>query len=177
MPDLIAAQFLVAPNGTEDFGFIDVAAAAVINAPPGPIRLQHGYPGPKGYGNRHVEAYADRMEHLRGIGFGTFAAFAYDVGQNYQTIRQANAPRFFVVYRKLTDNGIFDLKLVVEPQTANRVTVWNTISGIFAPRDRSPILYTVTRTGGCVPQPIDTERPRFETLSLPKKPLTGDRGS
>jgi hypothetical protein len=60
----VAKRFVEAPGGGPDFGKIDDEAAAVINKPSGAIRLQEGYPGPKGYGNRHIEGYPDRIRRL-----------------------------------------------------------------------------------------------------------------
>jgi hypothetical protein len=48
---------LCAGGGTIDFGWITADVAKVIERQPGPIRLQQGIAGPKGFGNLYVEAY------------------------------------------------------------------------------------------------------------------------
>lgn len=172
MSDLIGYQFIGAPNGTFDFGEIDDTAAAAINRAGGPIRLQHGFEGPKGFGNRHVEAYAERMRQLDGLGYRTFSSFVWRIAQNFQTIHEGADGKLVLVYRDLGR----DLRIVISEATGNE-TMWTVTTGIPSRVCRDPIIYRVTRTDGSEPTSDVAQRPRLATLSLPKTPTTGGRGS
>lgn len=170
-------HLLLAPNGSHDFGFVDAASAAAMGARPGPVRLQRGYPGKKGYGNLHVETVADRMSQLAQIGYGRFVPFAYDVCQAYGWVARGNRPdRYLLVERRMCGGHRFDLRVIVEPDQRDGEYYYNIVTGLFSPIERSPVICEVTRTGGSVPAPNAAERPRFEALSLPKT-LVGSGGN
>jgi len=172
MPDLIAVQFIKCNRG-EDFGTITPECAAACKVASGAIRLQHGYEGHKGYGNRHVEAYAGRMDQLRGLGYKTFSSFAEDVAQNYDRV-EANAPgskgepRVKLIWRT---RG-YDFRLVV--QYVAESGCWTITTGQPLREQDGEVLYRVDRTGECEPAPTSVvKKSRFATLSL-RKPKTGD---
>ncbi len=139
----------------------------------GPIRLQHGFPGPKGFGYRHVEAYDNRMQQLRNKGFRDFSAFVYDVAQNYDRIQIGNDNRLILIYPK---SG-FDLRIVLQEKSLAGLDFWTVITGIPSRVSRFPEIYRkVVQTGESEPTPNDAIRPRFATLSLPKTRSPGGKG-
>jgi len=180
VPILLARSFLPCPTGSLDFGEIDLVTASALGVPAGPIRLQVGYPGPKGFGSRHVEENANRMKQLAQIGFANFTSFAHAVAQKYQAVLAGDpVSRFQLVYRDMFDGRRFDLRLIIQPETDGSVQFYGITTGIFSPVARGKVLCSVNRTGGCVPTPSAAERrSRFETLSLPNsKPVSSDNGS
>lgn len=74
-------------DGTIDFGWITADMAEAIGLHPGPIRLQQGIPGPKGFGNLPVEAYPARIKQLGKLGFRTFADFTSKVADGFLRYR------------------------------------------------------------------------------------------
>jgi hypothetical protein len=172
LADLIAAQFLAAPNGTEDFGEVDAVSAAACGVAAGPVRLQHGYEGAEGFGNRHVEAYPARMKQLANLGYPTFAAFAYAVAQSYQRIGDGDRGRLLLIYRSMG----YDLRLVIQHNAQGGF--WTIVTGLPYRVARCKILFAVTRTGRSEPTPSPADQgSRFATLSLPKTKSSGGSGS
>lgn len=173
MGDRIGRQFLRCAAGNIDFGRIEAEAAAAMKAPAGPIRLEEGYGGSKGFGNRHVEDYPSRMRQMRDLGFPTFAQFAEEVARNYTKIGEARDSRFFLIHPKAG----FDFRLVIEYCAADG-GFWTIVTGMPYRVARCPILFEKSRAGGSEPTPSAVvQRPRFATLSLPKSRPTNDNGS
>jgi hypothetical protein len=102
LSDPLPTDFLRSASGSIDFGQIDKAAAAAIGSQPGPIRLQYGYGGPKGWGLLHVVTSPRRLDDIRGIGYSDFQDYATDVAQSYTEIGQGKpAHRYIPIYRKI----------------------------------------------------------------------------
>lgn len=160
--------------GIFNFGKITKDISDALGIPEGAIRLQRGVPGASGFGNRHVEAYENRMKQLRGRGYTSFSAFSYAVSSGYQKICQGDANRFILV----RDEDGYDHCIVIEYDTDSGF--WLIITGLPKRVERSPVLHTVSRTGGSEPTPSAVgsgRRSRFETLRLPSKPKKGTDGS
>jgi hypothetical protein len=158
-----ARRFLLcAGGGTTDFGWITADVAAITGRQPGPIRLQQGIPGPKGFGNLHVEAYPARIKQLGNLGFHTFAAFTSTVAKGFTRITEAGAANR--VGLVMPYQG-YDLQLIVQ---YDREGFWSVTTGLPYRVARGRILHTISRTGGSEPSPRLSEAPRFATLSLPK---------
>jgi len=125
LADLIALQFLPAPGGGIDFGQIDEPTGQTIDRNHGPIRLQHGYGGEKGFGNRHVETHSQRVRQLNGLGYRTFSAFVFEIAQNYEIIQVGEADRLVLVYPKAG----YDLRIVVAESDHEGEFFWTVITG------------------------------------------------
>lgn len=172
MADLIGTQFLAGPQGI-DLGVIEADAAAAIRGAVAPIRLQHGYEGPKGFGNRHVESHTPRMKLIQGLGFKTFLDFSCVVAKNYERLGAGDDGRVLAIHRY---QG-YDLRLVLQ-FCPGQQPYWSIVTGIPARVVRCPILFEKSRVSGREPTPsIAVKRSRFETLSLPRKSNVGDNGS
>jgi hypothetical protein len=160
--DIPPDAFLPAPGGSHDFGFIDADAAKAIGVPAGPIRLQQGYPTDKGFGRLHIESHQQRMKQIQGLGYATVQAFVYEVAQRYTIIQDGGDGRLILVYRK----GGYDLRIVV----GWHETRWNIVTAMPYRESRKPVLYQRVRSDGSEPASgVAEKRPRFATLSLPKK--------
>lgn len=146
-----------------DFGVIDDSVAAAIERQAGPIYLPYGVPGPRGFGQRHVEEHPNRMTQIRGFGFPTFVAYAYFVCQLYEWITDGHNGRLVLVRPK---DG-YDHTVVVqhnEPQSH-----WAISTGLPKRVHRGDRLWERVQAGRSEPSPGDVEkRPRRETLTLPK---------
>lgn len=172
MADLIAHEFVACPVGGIDYGLIE--AAHVVAALPakilaGPIRLQHGYPGPDGFGYRHVDAYPQRVAQIQGLGFQTFPDYCWAVANRFERIGTGRDDRLILLWRY---KG-YDLTLVIEPIDGQ---FWTIVTGLPKRIERCQILCEVARTDGSEPTPDVAKRPRLATLSLPKKAIVGDNG-
>lgn len=159
-------------GGSIDLGEIDAAVAMHCKIAVGPIRLQRGYPGPKGFGNSHVEDNRSRMDRLRGLGFDSFASFASQVAKNYGRIERAEKGRIRIIER----TPGYDLELVLDCKDGK---FWTVVTGIPGrPDDNGEVLMRVARAGGSEPAPsLSAQGPRRETLSLSKLKSSGDKGS
>lgn len=73
-------------RGVTDYGVIDAAAAKAIGRPAGPIRLYNGWPGPKGWGHRHITSNERRLTAIRQLGYIVPEAFALEVAANWTHI-------------------------------------------------------------------------------------------
>jgi hypothetical protein len=149
------------PAGQIDHGLIAPEHAAKCGVQPGPIRLQIGYPGKKGFGFLHVQGNEERATNFSGMGFRGFADYCSGVSKNYTRICQGEDGKLVVVWPK----GGYDLQLVLQW----RGGFWTVVTGVPKRVERSPKLCDVARTSGSEPTPDVAKRPRFETLSLPKK--------
>ena len=156
--------------GRLDLGEISKDIAEALGVPAGAIRLQHGVPGAQGFGNRHVEAYDNRMKQLRGRGYTSFAAFAFAVASKFQRICEGGGGRLLLV----RDEDGYDHCLVIQHDADSGF--WVIVTGLIKRVERSPDLFTVMRTGGSEPTPSAVgsgRRSRFETLRLPPKATKG----
>jgi hypothetical protein len=136
--------------------------ARIVGLHPGPIRLQQGTPGPKGFGNLHVEAYPARIKQLGNLGFQTFADFTAHVAKGFVNMTEAGAANrvgFVAPYLG------YDLQLIVQYDTEG---FWSVTTGLPYRVARGRVLHTISRTGGSEPSPRLSGAPRFATLSLPK---------
>lgn len=75
------------------FGEIDAAVAAASGISTGEIRLYNGWPGPKGWGHRHVLSTPGRVEKIQRIGFADEKAFAWEIAQNFTVIHEGDGGR------------------------------------------------------------------------------------
>jgi hypothetical protein len=164
-------------GGSIDFGNIHKTVATSLGINEGPIRLEEGYPGPKGYGNLHVEGYEDRMKAIRGISYKSFAEFAFGICQNYTKIGKGDDGRLLLIWPRLVPAGVFDLRVIIQHTNDATDAYWTIVTGIFSRVARCEILYEKTREDESVPTSGVAERPRCETLSLPKSVKTGGKGS
>lgn len=179
MPDLFGDIFVQSPSTESDydFGYISNDIARSIECSPGPIRLKYGYPGPKGFGLNHILGNERRMHQLKVNGFSRFESFAYSVCQAYGTIRDGGAGKLVMVKTGLIEGNLLDLRLILQFHQGDE-DHWGITSGIIAKVSREPALFErEAQKGGSVPTPGVAERPRFETLSLPKTRKAGDNGS
>lgn len=157
-----AEQFIPASNGRDDLGQLDVSVAKAINVPPGPIRLQMGYPGQGGFGLLHVNHHGDRVKQIQQLGYRDFVHFATEVAQNYERICAGSDGKLLLVLDK---NG-YDLCLVIR----FNASFWGITTGLPKRKERAAVLHKLTRTDGSEPTPnVAGERTRFEKLTLPKK--------
>jgi hypothetical protein len=165
LADLIGKQFIRGPHGF-DLGEIEEEAARLIGGAAAPIRLQHGYEGARGFGNRHVETYEGRMKQIRGLGFATFVQFASFVSVGFEKVLEGEDGRRILVRQK----GGYDLRVVIE-FIAGEDPFWTIVTGLPARIARGLVLYEKTRVDGSEPtSDVAVQRHRFATLSLPKKP-------
>ena len=155
------------PGGPLDYGFITDAVAAAIGRIAAPIRLQHGYAHPKGFGYGHIDSNENRRKQILGLGYPTVKHFVWDVAQNYESVREGHDDSLVLVRPK---DG-YDLRIVVRQAEQDGVVFWGTVTAIPSRISREAELYKVVRTGGREPTPGVAERLRFATLSLPKKPI------
>ena len=157
--------------GGLNYGMIDGPETKAAGLTCGPIRLQVGYEGPKGFGFLHIQAYADRVKQIKGLGFTSVAEFCYAIASNYSVVGKARDGRIRVIWKRTYD----DLELVLEWKEAGH---WNIVTAVPTRVARKyELIYEVVRTGESEPTPSDAERSRFATLSLPKKVSSGDNGS
>ncbi len=158
-------QFVVSSSGQTIFGLIDSPEIKSAGILPGWIGLQVGYPGPKGFGARHVESNVDRMKAIRGLGFQSFAQFCEKIASSYTRVGQGEHGRLVLV---LSHNG-YEVWLVVEHKPAAIEPFWTIVTGVVSRRARFKLLCEIMRTSGSEPTLNVAKRTRFETLSLPKK--------
>jgi len=164
LTDLIAEQFVPHPQFGIDLGLVTQDVASVIGGGAAPIRLQHGFPGSKGYGYRHVESYPDRIMQYKNLGFANFVEFARHIAQGYTKVLDAKEGRRKLVCPK---DG-YDLALVVEFKAAQD-PFWNIVTGLPYRVARGDIIKEILRADGSEPTSgVTKKRPRFATLSLPK---------
>lgn len=109
-PEDDPTTLILAPGSLRDLGTIDAAAAAACGVQKGPIRLLNGYPGPKGWGWRHVQSNPDRVKMIGRRGYSTSLAFACAVAENWRSIHLAEVGRLTLVWHQ---NG-FDLAIAVQ---------------------------------------------------------------
>jgi hypothetical protein len=174
IPDAQVQAFLTGPGGTGpggiDFGHIAPEVAALIGRPPGPIRLQRGIPGPKGFGHDHIATAEGRLTQMARLGYPDCAAFVHAVARNFQRIGEGGAPnRLALVFR----HQGHDLQIIVQHATAG---FWGVTTALPYRVARCRLLWEASRMGGSESPPRLAEAPRFETLSLPK-PAKGPGGS
>jgi len=160
----IAINFMKCPAGHIDFGLIERIHAEAIGVEEGPIRLQVGYKGNTGFGYLHVQEKWERMRQLEGLGFKDAESYCSQVAKNYTRICAGKDGRLVLVW----PNQEFDLTLVVERKEGDPA-YWTIVTAIPKRVERSQVLQEVARTGGREPSPDIAKRPRFATLSLPKK--------
>jgi hypothetical protein len=160
LPDHEVRRFLTSPAlGTVDFGILPDHIARAIGHRAGPIRLQWGIPGPKGFGNSHVEGYPDRVKQITRLGFRTFASFAAKVATNYTKVLDGGYPdKLSLVLR---DQG-HDLQIIIRDNGA----FWGITTGLPYRVARGKVLWEVSRTGGSEPTPEPLEGPPLRDRSI-----------
>jgi len=161
-------DFVKCPAGHEDHGLIEPEHAKIAAIEPGPIRLQYGYEGNKGFGYLHVQGMEDRMRQIAGLGFKDFAAYSSAVAKHYTRICRGGDGKLVLVWPK---DG-YDLTLVLQKKDG----FWTVVTGLPKRVERSTKLCDVARKSGSEPTPDVAKRPRFATLSLPKKVTSGGNG-
>lgn len=125
--------------GSMEFGVITEHMAENLGHPAGPIRLQQGIPGPKGFGYRHIETAEGRLNQLRRLGFHTCQSFVYAVAQRFQKIGEGGGPnKLALVYR---DQG-HDLQIIVQHNPGG---FWSVTTGLPYRVARCRILLEVLR--------------------------------
>jgi hypothetical protein len=163
--------FVSCPTGGLDFGKVSGEGGIAAGIRCGPIRLQVGYPGSKGFGFLHIQAYSERVKEIAGLGYKSVAEFCAAVGSNFTIIGAARDGRIVLVWK----TSYYDLQLIVQWQEEG---YWTIVTGIPTRVARKfEKLCGVMRTGESEPTPNDAKRSRFATLSLPKKISLGDNGS
>ena len=155
---------LCAGDGTIDVGWITADRAEIIGHHPGPIRLQQGIPGPKGFGNLHVEAYPARIKQLGNLGFHTFAEFTSRVAKGFTRITEAGAVNRVGL---IMPHQGYDLQLIVQ---YDREGFWSLKAGLPYRVARGRVLHVISRAGanprrGCRQPPAS--RPYRCQKSLP----------
>jgi hypothetical protein len=172
MADPLAKQFSAVPGGGSDYGIIASGVANCCGISPGPIRLQYGYAGSKGFGLRHVEDYPRRMEQLRGMGYGSFSDYCLKVAREFQRVERLENGRFALICRR----GAYDLWIVIQYDAAG---FWTIVTGLPKAAQEKEVLWRrEERTGESEPAPAPTVRAsRLATLSLPNYRKTGSNGS
>ena len=161
-------SFVISPlSGDGIFGEITDEIAQAIGVPAGYIHLQHGYPGPKGYGLAHIEENDSRMKMISSAGFANAVDFLAAIAMNYTRICDGRDGRLLLVQKK----DRYDLQAVLQCIALAEGTrhYWNIVTAIPKRVVRAPVLFEVDRTGGSEPAPNTALRSRIETLSLPKK--------
>ena len=145
------------------FGVIDDSVAVAIARREGPICLPYGIPGPRGFGQRHVEEHPDRMAQIRGFGFPTFVAYAYFICRLYDWITDGRADRLVLVRAK----NFYDHTVVVQYNETQGH--WAISTGLPKRIHRGDRIWERVQAGRSEPSPGAVEkRPRRETLTLPK---------
>jgi len=130
---------LIAPeSGVIDYGRIDADAAASIGAFSGPIRLQRGYPGPKGWGEAHITSNTHRMSLLRGFGFDDAKSFVALVCHEWTCIRPSEKGRVMLCLRR---DGYEYVVVVQDKTSAAGNRFWSVITAIAGSYRTEPALY------------------------------------
>jgi hypothetical protein len=163
--------FVSCPTGGETFGIIDGEAVRTAGLKPGEIRLQRGYPGPKGFGCLHVESYADRIKTICGLGFRDFPHFCAAVAQRYSKIGKAERGRLALIM----SHAGYECWLITEYKEP--ASFWTVVTGVVSRTARYELICEIERTDGREPTSNVAKRTRFETLSLPKKIKPASNGS
>ncbi|PCI38027.1 MAG: hypothetical protein COB46_12335 [Rhodospirillaceae bacterium] len=158
-------EFILTSSGRDELGEIPHEVAVGIGYHNGPIKLQRGFPGPKGYGFLHVEKNARRMQLLSDFGFGGFLQFCEFVAQHYDWIGKAKKDRLIIV----REHDGYDFCLFIEHKIKG-TDHWSIVTGLPKRISREEKLWVNSRMGGSEPTPCTVEkRIRFETLSLSEK--------
>ncbi len=152
------------PGGALAFGAIPADVATAVGIPSGPVRLQNGIPGSRGFGLRHIEDNPGRMQQFLNIGFNGVAPYVLAIASNYEHIAEdPTASRIALVRRHLEH----DCVLIVQ---YNAGGFWSVTTALPYRVSRRKILWS-RQAGGSEPPPdAPVLRPRFATLSLPLKP-------
>jgi hypothetical protein len=90
----------------------------------GPIRLQQGIPGSRGFGKFHIETHPGRLEQIRRLGFASCEDYVREVAAGYQWIGRADeADKLMLVFR----HQEHDLRLVIRWEAK---TFWSVVTGL-----------------------------------------------
>ncbi|MDQ7246658.1 hypothetical protein [Dongia sedimenti] len=148
----------------ERFGAIPEDVAAAINCICGPICLPYGVPGPRGFGELHVESNPSRMHLIQSFGFKRFAGFAHFIASGYDWVGEGDRGCLMLVRQK----DAYDMTLIIRP--APDLVRWNITTGYpKRVQDRKKLLWERLQEGRSEPSPDVVNRPRLETLTLHKK--------
>lgn len=131
-------DFIAPARGELDYGELDASAADAIGAFSGPIRLQYGYPGPKGWGEAHITSNTHRMKLLAGFGHHDAKSFVLHVCENWTCIRPADKGRMMLCQR---DRGYEYVVVIQEKVSANGTRFWSVVTAIAGGYRKEPVLY------------------------------------
>lgn len=152
------------PGGSLDFGAIPDDVALSLGIPSGPVRLQYGIPGSKGFGLRHIEDNPGRMQQFNNIGFNGVAHFVLSVASHYDHIAEVPTESRIALVRRHLEH---DCALILQFNTGG---FWSVTTALPYRVSRRKLLWS-RQAGGREPPPdAPVLRPRFATLSLPIKP-------
>ncbi|MBF0488440.1 MAG: hypothetical protein HQK98_09790 [Nitrospirae bacterium] len=103
-------DFVIASDGTYDFGHITPEIGQAIGRQSAPVRLQEGTAG---YGKQHIDT-ADgnnRLEVIKKAGYKGTADFIQDVANNFSEIRMGDGSRLMLI-KKNGKNKIAVIQLI-----------------------------------------------------------------
>jgi len=98
--DELPETIILGPGGVRNLGLVDDAAAKTAGVPEGPIVLQEGYPGPRGWGWRHATGNARRVKEINERGFATPLAFACAVAASWTRLHDCGDGRISVSWHE-----------------------------------------------------------------------------
>jgi len=87
----VEQRSVTAPNGKPFFGEVSAAVAEKLGVNPGEIRLLNGFEtGRGGFGLRHIEGKANRLQRIKAFGFSSAERFVWHICQNFDHICEGN---------------------------------------------------------------------------------------
>jgi hypothetical protein len=154
-----------APNGDTVYGEICRDAAHTLSVASAPIYLLNGFDrNGKGFGLRHITAKNSRSKQIVNLGFRNIEKFVWHVCQTYTEIRQCRDSRLMLC----CEHEGHKLTAIIEWRQEH--TSWSVITALPKRIAREKVIWRKEREGQSEPKPAFAEKPRFATLSLPKKP-------
>ena len=170
------AEIFLSFGGSIDLGHIDNAAATVIGCRPGPVRLQQGFAGPRGFGALHVEGHEPRVKMFRELGYESFLAFCAEIATSYELMQAGEGGRLILVRSRMGR----DLRLIVDHR-AHEGGFWTVITGMPYRVSRAKVLYSVVQDvsgkGECEPAPSAVGKRSPLRLALSKHLVSDDSAS
>lgn len=165
-------KVFVSCEGSIDFAVLDTPETRAANIAIGPIRLQVGYPGEKGFGYLHIQQRADRIKQIQGAGYPGAPEFCLAVARKFTSVGSVRDGRLVLVW----ETAHYEHQLIL--QWVGEGGFWTIVTGVPSRvARRFTLICKVARTSGSEPTPLVAKRPRFATLSLPKKFDAGSNGS
>ena len=156
--------------GQYDLGYLEEGDASAIGQPAGPVRLQAGIPGPKGFGYRHIRDAQGREAKIKGLGFASIEAFSAAVAKNYHKIFDAEDGKIALIF----NSKGYDLGLILRYSQAGFWSITTALPNRVFRKNEKLLVARADRSES--PSKI-AEPSRFETLSLPKAKAFGGSGS